>query len=179
MANHPTASAADTIQWGNQTGIVFYPRPFLKTEQILVDQQQPPVKIEPADNEEVKCEVNSGFIKCEQEVACKEDPDLVESVHIKSLSDCGPVKTEPAEFSSFLDNSDTPTSTPATAAASMTAVTQTTPITPTPAVFPAAATIAPPSRKKNMVRSIIVIGQCLQKSDPYHFIGGDAAKLGI
>ena len=108
-----TPPAADTIQWGDQTGIVFSPRPFLKTEQILVDQPPPPVKTEPADNEDVKCEVNSGFIKCEQEVACKEDSDLVTvktepvvSVHIKSLSDCGPVKTEPVEFSSFLDNSD-------------------------------------------------------------------------
>ena len=113
MGTTRTPPAADTIQWGDQTGIVFSPRPFLKTEQILVD-EQPQVKTEPADNEDVKCEVNSGFIKCEQEVACKEDPDLltvktepVESVHIKSLSDCGPVKTEPVEFSSSLDNSDT------------------------------------------------------------------------
>eukprot|EP00116_Pleurobrachia_bachei_P011924 sb/3472186/ len=95
--------------------VLYFPRPFLKTEQILVDQQQPPVKTEPADNEAVKCEYNSGFIK--QEVACKEDPDLltvktepVDSVHINSLSHCGPVKMEPVEFSSFLDNSDTPPS---------------------------------------------------------------------
>eukprot|EP00116_Pleurobrachia_bachei_P012306 sb/3472568/ len=112
-----TPPAADNIQWGDQTNIVFSPRPFLKTEQILVNQQQPPVKTEPADNEDVKCEVNSGFIKCEQEVMCKEDPILftvktepVESVYIKSLSNCGPFKTEPVEFSSFLDNSDTPAS---------------------------------------------------------------------
>ena len=116
MGTTRTPPAVDTIQWGDQTSIVFSPRPFLKTEQILVD-QQPPVKTEPADNEDVKCEVNSGFIKCEQEVACEEDPDLltvktepVESVHIKSLSDCGPVKKEPVDFSSFLDNSDTPPS---------------------------------------------------------------------
>ena len=77
------------------------------------------MKTEPADNEDVKCEVGSGFIKCEQEVACKEDPDLltvktepVESVHIKSLSDCGTIKTEPVEFSLLLDNSDTPASSP-------------------------------------------------------------------
>ena len=105
-----------TIQWGDQSSIVFYPRPFLKTLQILVD-QQPPVKTEPADYEDVKSEVSSGVIKCEQELSCKEDPDLltvktepVESVHIKSLSDCGPIKTEPVEFSPFLDNSDTPAS---------------------------------------------------------------------
>ena len=109
--------AADTIQWGDQTGIVFSPRPFLKTEQILVDQQPPPVKTEPSDNEDVKCEINSGFIKREQEVACKEDPDLltvktepVESVHIKSLSDCGPVKMESVDNHSFFENSDTPAS---------------------------------------------------------------------
>ena len=72
-----TPPATDVIQWGDQTSIVFSPRPFLKTEQILVDQQPPPVKTEPADNEDVKCEVNSGFIKCEQEVACKEDLDLL------------------------------------------------------------------------------------------------------
>ena len=113
MGTTRTPPAADNIQWGDQNSIVFSPRPFLKTEQILVN-EQPPVKTEQADNEDVKCEVNSGFIKCKEEVSCKEDPDLltvktepVESVHIKSLSDCGPVKTEPVEFSSFLDNSDT------------------------------------------------------------------------
>ena len=75
------------------------------------------MKTEPADNEDVKCEVGSGFIKCEQEVACKKDPDLltvktepVESVETKSLSDCGPVKMEPVEFSSFAENSDKPAS---------------------------------------------------------------------
>eukprot|EP00116_Pleurobrachia_bachei_P015049 sb/3475311/ len=106
MGTNRTPSA-DTIQWGDQTSIVFYPRPFLKTEQFLVD-QPPPVKTEPADNEDVKCKVNSGFIKREQEVVCKEDPDLltvktepVESVHIKM---------ESGEFSSFLDYSDTPSS---------------------------------------------------------------------
>ena len=111
-----TPPTADTILWGDQTGIVFSPRPFLKTEEILVD-QQPPVKTEPVDNEGVKSEVNSEFIKCEQDVACKEDPDLltvemepVESVYIKSLSDGGPVKTEPVELSSFLDYSDRPSS---------------------------------------------------------------------
>ena len=93
-----TPPAADTIQWGDQTTIVFSPRPFLKTEQILVDQQPPPVKTEPADNEDVKCEVNSGFIKCEQEVVCKEEPELLT------------VKMEPVESSTFPDNSDTPTS---------------------------------------------------------------------
>ena len=116
MGTTRTPPAPDTIQWGDQTGIVFYPRPFLKTEQILVD-KQPPVKTEPADNEDIKCEVGSGVIKCEQEVACKEEADLlniktepVESVEIKSLSDCGPVKMEPVEFSSFPENSDTPAS---------------------------------------------------------------------
>ena len=116
MGTTRTPPKPNTIQWGDQAGIVFYPRPFLKTEQILVD-QLPPVKKEPADNEDVKSEVNSGVIKCEQEFACKEDPDLltvktepVESVHIKSLSDCGPIKTEPVEFSPFLDDSDTPAS---------------------------------------------------------------------
>ena len=90
-----TRTAPETIQWGDQTSIAFYPRPFLKTEQILVD-KQPPVKTEPADNQDVECKVGSWFIKCEQEVSCKEDPDLltvktepVESVQIKSLSDCG------------------------------------------------------------------------------------------
>ena len=91
---------ADNIQWGDQTSIVFSPRPFLKTEQILVDQQPPPVKTEPADNEDVKCEVNTGFIKHEQEVLCKVDPDLLT------------VKTEPVEFSTFSDNFDTPASSP-------------------------------------------------------------------
>ena len=115
MGTTRTPPAADTIQWGDQTTIVFSPRPFLKTEPILVDQQPPPLKTEPADNEVVKCEVNSGFIKCEQEG--KQGPDLltvktepVESVHIETLSNSGPVKTEPVEFSSFLDNSDTPAS---------------------------------------------------------------------
>ena len=98
MASTSTTPATDIIQWGDQTSIVFSPRPFLKTEQILVDQQPPPVKTEPADNEDGKGEVNTGFIKHEQEVLCKVDPDLLT------------VKTEPVEISSFLDNFDTPAS---------------------------------------------------------------------
>ena len=81
-----TPPAADTIQWGDQTGIVFSPRPFLKTEPILVDLQPPPVKTEPADN--VKCEVDSGVIKCEQDVVCKEDPDLLT---VKTEADDSPL----------------------------------------------------------------------------------------
>ena len=89
MGTIRTQSGTDAIQWGDQTAIVFSPRPFLKTEQILVDQQPPPVKTEPED---VKWEVNSGFIKCEQDAVCKEDPDLLT------------VKTEPVE-SPLLDYS--------------------------------------------------------------------------
>ena len=113
MGTIRTQSGTDAIQWGDQTSIVFSPRPFLKTEQILVDQQPPPVKTEPED---VKCEVNSGFIKCEQEI--KHDPDLltvktepVESVNINSLSDCGSSSSQ-TEYPSFLDYSNTATSLP-------------------------------------------------------------------
>ena len=103
MGTNGTSPSADSIQWEDQTSIVFSPRPFLKTEQILAN--HPPVMItEPTDNEDVKCEVNSGSIKCEQEVVCKENPDLltvrpepVESVHITSLSDYVPVKAAAAK----------------------------------------------------------------------------------
>ena len=102
MSTTRTSPGADTIQWGDQTAAVFYPRPFLKTEQIFVD-QHPPVKTEPAYNEDVKYEAYPELIKCEREI--KEDPDLI-GLKIEPVElDSGPVKTESTEFSTFLDNS--------------------------------------------------------------------------